>query len=676
MPPIANKGKSKGRSDTRRSRSRNTTPSSVLSSGTAPIVPVVTPYLEVDTSKLIVPSSPTYGEVLDKLGNGAHALEPKQIEQLLESLKTLSALVEARSLSCDAAMRQLVTRRREVAEEQREQERLEREAEQRRARKEADGDDDRGRKAAKVKKRKDRSSTRGEEDRPLAHGAHGVIKQDGSEIKEEEDTDAPAVRRTPGPIDSSSPAKKVKGSPGSSSLSEIAQSPEPDPRLESHASPAKTDISMDSDMSEHQPKPAPPVMVAAYFPDPLAPDPITYHIRDTTPEMSIEERKEIYSVASFPTKDLGDEIAGVPPDRDFSNTKPANQVSANTFLTYIEPYLRPLTEEDVAFLRERGDRTTPFLAIPRGKRHYTEVWAEEDGSIAVSNGANDQSSHQPRGGIDDINDDTAQTDKVSTGPLQSRILSLLRFEHRPSPNENNMPNGHVENGANGVLDPDTSTMDLDLPSAEPENKPLPPAAAIPELSSIKTPALKLESNHAEERLRLELRHLGFLSDGDVPDYEGHHDDDISERLRLLQGELKKVMITNGARKARLLEMTKERLAFQEYNTIHEDLDSQVQQAYLKRTRTIGKHKKGGQHGKPRPGTASVVAGNGIGRQGRDIGDMARMLIDRRRRWAEAIGPVFEGMNQGIPPKDQTLWEPAVMESFEKAEIEDFENEAE
>ena len=487
--------------------------------------------------------------------------------------------------------------------------------------------------------------------------------------------------RTPGPVDTPSPGKKTKASPGSSSLSEMAQSPEPAPGLESRLSPAKSDISMDSDMSEQQPKPAAPVMTQAYFPDPMAPDPVIYHIREVTPGMTDEEKKEIYSVAQFPSKDLRDQIAGTPPDKDFSNAKPTNQVSANTFLRFVEPYLRPLTEEDVAFLRERGDRTTPFLSVSRGKRHYTEIWAEEDGSIAVANGANEQLlPNQARGNIDDINDETAQTDKISTGPLQSRLLSLLRFEHRPSPNDNNLTNGHTEGQTNGILDPETSAMDLDLPNADLDtNKPPPPAAAIPELASVKVPSQKLEPNHAEERLRLELRHLGFLSESEVPDYEGHHDDDISERLRILQAELKKTMITNGARKARLLEIAKERLAFQEYNTIQEDLDSQVQQAYLKRTRTLGKHKKG-SHGKAKPGTASVLqngtaGGSGRG-QGRDIGDVARMLLDRRRRWAESIGPVFEGMNHSIPKKGETLFAPAVMEPYEKAEIEEFENEAE
>jgi len=98
---------------------------------------------------------------------------------------------------------------------------------------------------------------------------------------------------------------------------------------------------------------APPVPQNGFFPDPLAPDPIIYHIRDVTPGMSDKEKKEIYSVVAYPTRDLSDQIAGTPPDKDFSNAKPTNQVAANTFLTYVEPYVRPLTEEDMAFLRER-----------------------------------------------------------------------------------------------------------------------------------------------------------------------------------------------------------------------------------------------------------------------------------------------------------------------------------
>lgn len=156
-----------------------------------------------------------------------------------------------------------------------------------------------------------------------------------------------------GPVDSPSPSKKAKFSPGTSSLSEVADSPEETADLATHTSPTKTDISMDEPEENRVIHRAPPMPPEGFFPDPLAPDPVIYHIREVTPGMTDEEKKEIYGVKAFPTKDLSDQIAGTPPDKDFSNAKPTNQVAANTFLTYVEPYLRALMEEDIAWLKER-----------------------------------------------------------------------------------------------------------------------------------------------------------------------------------------------------------------------------------------------------------------------------------------------------------------------------------
>ncbi len=113
--------------------------------------------------------------------------------------------------------------------------------------------------------------------------------------------------------------------------------------------------SSSSSLQSHQPPPAPAIpQYQTFGPDPLTfDDPTIYHIREVKPGMSEEEIKEIYSVSQYPHDDLRHLVPGTPPDKDFSNAKPANQVSANTFNTYIEPYLRPLTEEDMAFLKER-----------------------------------------------------------------------------------------------------------------------------------------------------------------------------------------------------------------------------------------------------------------------------------------------------------------------------------
>ena len=408
--------------------------------------------------------------------------------------------------------------------------------------------------------------------------------------------------------------------------------------------------------------------------------------------MSDDDKKEIYSVAVFPQSDLSDLMAGTPPDKDFSNAKPANQVSANTFQAYIEPFVRPLMEEDIAWLKEKvsnfshfcaplkltisqGDRVTPFIMPPRGKKHYKDTWAEEDGSMNIDRTNGDSLPlNQGRGSIDQVTDDTAETDQVSVGPMVSRLYSLLRYEHR-APAEENLTNGTAngEPSTNGALNGGDS-MDLDNPAPEQsENKPLPSATSFPDASptGFKVPAAKLDHAQLDERLKAELRHVGFISPDDNPDYDAHYDDDIAQRLRLLQSELKKQITINNARKARILDIARERMAHQEYTTIHDDLDTQVQQAYLKRSRTLGKSKKGSQ-AKNRPG----AGGAHIGAARPAIGDAARTLMDRRKRWEDCIGPVFQDCKTSVPGVGETVFEPGVMAEFEKAEVEGWDEEQE
>lgn len=292
--------------------------------------------------------------------------------------------------------------------------------------------------------------------------------------------------------------------------------------------------------------------------------------------------------------------------------------------------------------------------------------------------------NQGRGTIDQMTDEVAETDKVSVAPLVSRLYSLLRYEHRVDPDENSAngtTNGDTSmnallGGGSGVAD---SFMDLDQlgDSTESKPQPQPSATSFPDASpnGFKVPAAKLEHAQLDERLKAELRYVGFLGAEDNPDFDAHYDDDIAQRLRLLQSELKKQMLTNGARKTRLLEIAKERMAYQEYSTIHDDLDSQVQQAYLKRTRTLGKSKKGSQ-AKHRPGGAGggshIVNAAGVGRPG--IGDMARTLMDRRKRWRDCIGPVFKDSKTTVPSKDESIFDPVTMAEYEKAELEGWDEE--
>jgi transcriptional adapter 3 len=62
---------------------------------------------------------------------------------------------------------------------------------------------------------------------------------------------------------------------------------------------------------------------------------------------------------------------------DFSNVKLPAQVLVTTFYSSIEPYIRPIKEEDVGFLEYTGDEVEPYV-MPKLGRHYSEVWEDQD----------------------------------------------------------------------------------------------------------------------------------------------------------------------------------------------------------------------------------------------------------------------------------------------------------
>ena len=300
----------------------------------------------------------------------------------------------------------------------------------------------------------------------------------------------------------------------------------------------------------------------------IFPDPTVYEIRDVTQDMTDEQRKEIYSVAVFPRSDLADMIAGDPPEKDFSNTKPTNQISFATFSSYIEPFFRPFNDEDLAFLRERSDRLLTFQIPKRGKKHYTDIWAEEDGAIVTdSSSRHDRfSPNQARGSIDALDDDVAETDKLSLPPLVSRLLCAMRPENRSAPADDNAAasGANGANGANGEMV--YSGGDLDTAMADPLPPPpaptdviatnLPAATHIPEFNMEafkKGTSARLEHHAVDERLKQELQHVGFLGmeSSDEVDYDAQQDDEVCARLRHLQERLRKQILVNGARKARL-----------------------------------------------------------------------------------------------------------------------------
>ena len=366
MPPLGNKGKSKSR-DNRQSRSRNTTPSSVVSAPTSVIVGS-TAYLEIPIGSLMVPTNILYDDILERNGGNGGIPDPKNLESLASDLRTLSQLAAERERVCNGGMRELSSRRKLRIEEERVIEQANREAEEKASLKRAAEDDELDR-SAKTKTKRRRDGGKPKEERPLAHGAHGLARQDGLESFTPKGT----VKSIPNTLyepwlklviigkPSPSPGR-AKGSTASGSSSSLSppsqiQSPAIINGAEVNSTRSSPAPSSSSDAS-HQPPPAASIpQYQTFGANPLTfDDPTVYHVRKVTPEMTDEEKQDIYCVASFPHDDLRDVVAGTPPDKDFSNAKPTNQVNANTFAAYLEPYFRPLTEEDMAFLKERVRR--------------------------------------------------------------------------------------------------------------------------------------------------------------------------------------------------------------------------------------------------------------------------------------------------------------------------------
>lgn len=630
-PPTASKASKAGKNSlsapgaNRQSRSRNTTPNSIGGKVDAHIknesIPPP-PEMETESKYLDLPMSPfpktTYESIVDPAW-GTQIPDSKSIDAMIESLNKLLEVAEARGSACDRGMRLLSQRRKETVDFERgEMEKREREDAEERARL-----------ASKKRKSGKRHDKERERERPLTHGAHGLAPQDGSQL-----AGSASPKR-------SSATKSGREMSASSSLSPVEQGGSPPSRVAGKkAAMPKIISSEESSDDEHQPAPAPATThLTTFGEDPwVFPDPTEYEIKPITPGMSEDEKKKIFSVADYPHDDLADKIPGTPPDEDFSTKKNiGTQVQANTFATYVEPYLRPFTEEDLAWVRERHSNPNDFIVPRRGKRHYQQVWDEEDNKSNPRRGPN-RRDNEARGSLEDLDEAVAETDQVSIGPLGERVLSLLRPENRPA----------VDSSANGASN-DNADLDNVLgiePAASNAPPKLPPATQMPDSNSEawkKASHPQLTNPQIDERLKQELQFCGFLPMDVELDYDAGFDDEVAARERYLTERLAEVTAKTRAKKSVLEGELQHRLAYQEFSNIKDDLDSQVVSNFGKRTRSLSKNKKN-----KRPGGAGGGSHAASGMAKPAIGDATKAVLDKRKKWNTQIGPVFAEDNFSVP----------------------------
>ncbi|CAK9438647.1 uncharacterized protein LODBEIA_P28710 [Lodderomyces beijingensis] len=399
--------------------------------------------------------------------------------------------------------------------------------------------------------------------------------------------------------------------------------------------------------------------------------------------------KKKYGVASYPASDLQHLLPGKIPDTDLSQNKPpANQVQFTTFQSYIESYFRPFSTDDVKFLKERNvvppgfeklgyePDLTPFV-IPKLGRFYADAWIEEDASLASKLNSPAQYLNHPdcysaKGSINSITDDNLYTEDVSCGPLSSRLLSAILSNHEGEGAEHpTTTTATQETGEEKIVeinDENSSNREL-THLAEDEV-----ATQLNSSEDYKLATEPSDYQSIEDRLKRELKYIGIFmnlpfvvddknksksqmagrlakrSTHSIVDNDewikNREDDEVCAEIRSLQKELREVTSRNRANKKKLIPIMEESIAYQEYCTILDELDKQVDQAYMKRSRGRGKKKK---IDATTPQQQAVNSG-------------LRTLLEKRKRWIDNIGALF-------PPPEIMKRVPAESIMIKEGEVE-------
>ena len=385
-----------------------------------------------------------------------------------------------------------------------------------------------------------------------------------------------------------------------------------------------------------------------------------------------ERLKRKLGVVSFPKEDLSTLTAGPVPMEDFTNARPTNQVQYSTYATFIESYFRNFTDEDVHFLQQptvsdgteaanlRGGKKLSAFTFPPLGPHYKQQWAAQDAEIGGLNASttNDNSNtdnnnqkldpHQlelsnlytPKSNLDEINATSLDSpDKcVSLGPLTERLM--------------------------GALFPDAKEMYSggQLVDVKFSDEPITTSIPLP-----KTSLAPIEDfMHLEDRVKSEFRYVGLLDIGllrkfdknksefklalsqprddfgdptavDIDWVNGAEDDEISRELRILQKKLKTVSQHNVQYKEKLLPVIKDMLAWQGYQSILQDLDKQVDQAYLRKLKApkvqAPKTKK--------KRLDSPMEAESSGSKMPDQKPAFKAVMAKRERWINNLGVLFK-----------------------------------
>lgn len=267
-----------------------------------------------------------------------------------------------------------------------------------------------------------------------------------------------------------------------------------------------------------------------------------------------EEYKMRIGVVSYPKEDLSTLTAGPVPMDDFTRSKPTNQIQFQTYSTFLEPYFRPFTEDDLQFLQRplvnttmeaanlrNGQKLSPYAFPPLGP-HYHQQWAQQDAElngVELSAAAKKSSSseietlkrqYKVYGSINSVNDKVLETSvndlEVSGDPNAPASSSSLYANGNAKPGAG--PSNGATAGPSSSANPNGGTKAISLgpfterlmaaimpevheQSEEAENS----FAAVEKSATLIPPAITPvppvdDFAHLEERVKGEFRYVGVF----------------------------------------------------------------------------------------------------------------------------------------------------------------------
>ncbi|WFD20280.1 Transcriptional regulator [Malassezia caprae] len=307
------------------------------------------------------------------------------------------------------------------------------------------------------------------------------------------------------------------------------------------------------------------------------PKPYPTHPNDVHEDFSERdwrERESVYSVG-----DTASESSMAPKDTARARpAKEASQVPATTFFNFADAYFKPVTEDDLAWLSSRADDPAPFQ-FPELGPHYRTVWEKEDaellGVLRAMDGSHAGAVPPPRvvaepllpssASLDALADADMYSRTLCGGPLMERLAASLLLPEDVSasvPASQAMQSTH------------SSSSHTSHASDDAEGPPLPPPDAHKPLADM------------EAQARQACEAMGLLEPGASAHFDEHADGPIASALRLAQEKLRHQIRSNEQRKARLFQVAKDYMAYQDYLACLQAAEREIEASWTKRTRQL------------------------------------------------------------------------------------------